>query len=529
MTEHTVIRRAGLLIPLFSCPSTRSWGIGEIGDVEPVTAWLGGAGLRVWQLLPLNAVAIGEQSPYAALSAMAIDPIYIEMAAVEDFAALGGEAALDATQAVALESVRHAPSVDYPHVRQLKGTALALAFDRFHAQEWRHESARAQQLAGFIASQRWWLDDYALFRAIADREPAGPWTAWPHGLRRRDRDAIAQTARDLARAVLFHQYVQWVAEDQWQSARMAARAHGVALFGDLPFMVGEHSADVWVRQAEFALDVSLGVPPDAFSDTGQDWGMPVYRWSTGETTGYQWQRARARRSADLYDGYRVDHLVGFYRTYGRPRDGGAPFFSPEGEQEQTALGEQMLRIFLASGADIVAEDLGVIPDFVRVSLERMRVPGYRVMRWERHWEQDGQPFRDPEEYPVCAVATTGTHDTETMAQWWSELSLADRERVSAMTSVQRLIGGRSLAGSPFNPGLRDALLEALIASPAAWFVAPIQDVFGWTDRINVPATVTPTNWTFKLPWPSDWLADVSEARERQQTLRGWCERYRRVP
>ena len=135
---------------------------------------------------------------------------------------------------------------------------------------------------------------------------------------------------------------------QWRQAR--EQAHGVALFGDLPFMVDGDSADVWARQDQFRLDVSLGAPPDAFSATGQDWGMPVYRWDVIARDDFRWLRERARRSADLFDGYRVDHLVGFYRTYGRPRDGGEPFFTPADEPEQVALGERVLAVFREAGA-----------------------------------------------------------------------------------------------------------------------------------------------------------------------------------
>jgi 4-alpha-glucanotransferase len=124
--------------------------------------------------------------------------------------------------------------------------------------------------------------------------------------------------------VIFYQYLQWLASSQWREARSAAGRHGVAVFGDLPFMVDCDSADVWARQHQFRLDVSLGAPPDAFSAAGQDWGMPVYRWDALAADDFRWLRDRARRGADLYDGLRVDHLVGFYRTFGRPRDGGEP-------------------------------------------------------------------------------------------------------------------------------------------------------------------------------------------------------------
>ena len=129
--------------------------------------------------------------------------------------------------------------------------------------------------------------------------------------------------------------------------------------------------------------------------------------------------------AALYDGYRVDHLVGLYRTFGRP-PGGEPFFNPSEEPDQTAQGETILGIFLESGAAIIAEDLGVVPDFVRASLTRLGVPGCKVLRWERDWHAPGHPFVDPREYPPSSAAMTGTHDTETLAGWWATAAIDER-------------------------------------------------------------------------------------------------------
>ncbi len=190
------------------------------------------------------------------------------------------------------------------------------------------------------------------------------------------RTALDEARTELARQILFYEYLQWLAGTQWKQARTAARANGVQLFGDVPFMVDLHSADVWTHQEQFELDRSVGVPPDAFSATGQDWGMPPYNWDAFAKSGFVWLHDRARRSAALYDGYRVDHLVGFYRTYSRPRAGeGEPVFSPVEENDQLALGEQVLAIFREAGSEIIAEDLGTVPDFVRASLKDLGVPG----------------------------------------------------------------------------------------------------------------------------------------------------------
>ena len=124
---------------------------------------------------------------------------------------------------------------------------------------------------------------------------------------------------ELDEDIRYRKYLQWVAGEQWAIAR--SRAKGVALLGDLPFVVSGDSADVWTRQDEFRLDVSVGVPPDAFSATGQNWGLPAYRWDVLTERDFPWLRQRGRRNADLFDGYRVDHLVGFYRMYVRPSSG----------------------------------------------------------------------------------------------------------------------------------------------------------------------------------------------------------------
>jgi len=514
-------RRAGLLIPLFSCASRASWGIGDIGDIAPMTAWLAAAGQGVLQLLPINEMAPGQQSPYSAISAMAIDPLFIRVPDVADFAALGGESSLAPGDREALAAARCAPHVQYPVVRRVKHTALRAAFDRFADADASRDNDRMRALRTFVSEQAWWVEDYSLFRALHAREGERPWTEWSIDLQRRDPGAIDRARRELAREVLFYQYLQWIAWQQWQQARRDA--HGVELFGDLPFMVDGDSADVWARQHQFRLDVSVGAPPDAFSSTGQDWGMPLYNWDVMTAEHFLWLRERARRSADLFDGYRIDHLVGFYRTYGKPKNGDAPFFTPGNEPAQTALGERLMDLFRSAGAKIVAEDLGTVPDFVRDSLARLGVPGFRVLRWERRWHDDGQPFRDPSEYPAVSVATSGTHDTETLVAWWRSASDDDRRKVAGLPTIRRVANGVDLAHADDSATTRDVLVEALYASASNLLLLPVQDVFGWTDRINEPATIAERNWTFKLPWPVDRLDEIPEARERRDQLRAWAD------
>jgi 4-alpha-glucanotransferase len=525
MTLHT--RHAGIMVPLFSIPSNRSWGIGEIADIPLVAEWLRRSGQDILQVLPINEMAPGQYSPYSAISAMAIDPIFISMREVPDFAELGGEEAIDEQSRDELAVARNTKRIDYAGVRALKDRHLARAFQRFREEEWEADTARARELRSYIDEQSWWLDEYALFRALHAKAGERPWTSWRPALQAAAGEEVVRAREELAGSVLYFEYLQWIAEMQWQLARQQSAP--VLLFGDLPFMVDKNSADVWANQDQFRLDGSVGAPPDAFSATGQNWGLPVYRWDVMRRNGFEWLQRRARRNGNLYDGYRIDHLVGFYRTYVFEEDGTAIFF-PEDEADQLELGEEVMRVFLGTGARIIAEDLGTVPDFVRESLKRLEVPGYRVLRWERHWKVPGQPFREPRKYPPASVATTGTHDTDPMAVWWETADEDERRGVGEIMRTGKLIPLDNDVGKmPFGDDVRDLLLQLLFDSGSNYLILPVQDIFGWKDRINLPATLSSDNWTYRLPWPSEQLTEQPLATERSERLRGWSRRSRRAP
>jgi 4-alpha-glucanotransferase len=222
----------------------------------------------------------------------------------------------------------------------------------------------------------------------------------------------------------------------------------------------------------------------------------------------------------------VDHLVGFYRTYVFPRDESKAFFTPLDEDDQLVLGETVLRIFADAGARIVAEDLGTIPDFVRESLARLEIPGYKVLRWEREWDEKGQPYRPPASYPPVSLATSGTHDTETMAEWFESLDAEERRKVLEASGVEEQLDARGVdreAPNEYSQQVRDALLTALYRSGSDFLVLPLQDVFGWRDRINVPASLGGHNWTWKLPWHVERLSAEPEAKARATALRQWAD------
>jgi 4-alpha-glucanotransferase len=192
----------------------------------------------------------------------------------------------------------------------------------------------------------------------------------------------------------------------------------------------------------------------------------------------------------------------------------------------------VLAVFREPGAEIIAEDLGVVPDFVRQSLARLSIPGYKVLRWEREWKTPGQPFRDPERYPPVSVATSGTHDTEPMAIWWEGAPRDERKAVLAISSVRRHLTDDDVADALDAPGLphplHEALLESLYAAGSNLLIVPIQDVFGWPSRINQPATINAENWTWRLPWSSDQLHTEPLAIQVRQQLAEWSQRHHRT-
>ncbi|HVY44455.1 MAG TPA: 4-alpha-glucanotransferase, partial [Minicystis sp.] len=433
-------RLAGVTIPLFSLRTPRSWGIGELADLPAFASWMKEeAGIGLVQILPLAEVSGGETSPYAALTAFGLDPTYISLSSVPELA--GQErAALGDAGVAELERVRAAPRVDYGRVRALKHRALGFAFRRFLADELARATPRAHRFLAFVDAERGWLEDYALFRALKDAHDGVAWWDWTRGVRDREPAALSRARMDLGDDVLFFEYVQWIAHESWWATREALRALGVEVMGDFPFMVGRDSADVWASRDEFKLEGAVGAPPDAFDEQGQDWDLPPYDWEKMRGDDFRWLRRRAGYTASLYDRFRIDHLVGFYRTYQRVReervgpDGKLVpgVFDPADEAEQIAHGERVVSAMIEAaaerGATLVAEDLGAVPPFVRASLAKLGVPGYKVLIWEK----DEHVFRDPKAYPPVSVACFGTHDTPPVAAWWASLEGAEREGFLAL-------------------------------------------------------------------------------------------------
>jgi 4-alpha-glucanotransferase len=356
-------RRAGLLLPLSSVRGNAG-DLGSYADAGRIADWLLTAGCTLWQLLPLNEVSPGQDSPYSASSSFALEPVYIDLNGVPDLDALAPD------EQAELARLRRDPRVHFARYRNVKRGALARAFRRFQHRERGTDRERAFQQ--FRREHAGWIEDWALYRALHE-ERQKSWRDWEPPLRDREPDALDRARARLREPIDELCYVQWIADAQWRAGRREANAKGVKVLGDLPFMVAEDSADVWGFQRFFRFDATVGVPPDAYSKDGQDWGLPVPRWEEMREAGDPWLHQRAERAAELYDAFRVDHVVGLYRTYARPIDKRTPFFIPADESRQREQGERILAL-LGEKAEVLAEDLGTVPDFVRASLAAQDYP-----------------------------------------------------------------------------------------------------------------------------------------------------------
>jgi len=490
-------RSAGILIPLFSLHTRSDLGRGEIGGLVPMLRWARRMGHRMIQLLPIDETASGEASPYSALSVFAIDPSYIALDKV------GGIS--ESMIARARHEAGAAGKSSRVEVRRIKLELLREAYRWFRGAGGDAERAA---LAAFEHRNAYWLADYAVFRALKEDFGWRPWQEWPAPLRDREPEALAAAERRLAAEIAMYRYWQYLADTQLQQARAAYAGAGASLIGDLAFSPGVDSAEIWANRDQFDQTRLVGAPPDAFSPAGQRWGLPMPDWERMRARGWPLVRARMRRARELYDIVRIDHVVGLYRTWNFGLDPGAPGrFTPAAESEQRAQGEAIIGALQeeAGTVGLVAEDLGLIPAWVRDSLRALGVPGYKVMRWER--EGQGNPedrFIAPANYPELSLATTATHDTETLAQWWREIGAAQRRLLLESFGIADRANPDD---QQLGEATLDAILEALYAAPSRLVVEPIQDLFGWTARINAPGTVGDDNWSWQLPAPIEELME----------------------
>jgi 4-alpha-glucanotransferase len=470
-------RAAGILLHPTSLPGR--FGIGDLGPMaERFLDWLASAGQTIWQVLPLGPTGHGA-SPYGALSAFAGNPLLISPEKLVD----DGHAPLSA-----LEEAPDFPAdrVDWERVREWK--------DRLSRRAWEQasESARVREdLEAFRSApeQRGWLADWARFAA---RNEVGPGAA----------------PDVLAAEIGYQEFLQLTFFHQWDRLHREARRRGIALFGDVPIYVAPGSVDIETHPDLFALDENgnaldvAGVPPDFFSETGQLWGYPLYRWDRMAREGYGWWIERLRAAFRMTDIVRLDHFRAFAAYWAVPAG------------ETTAVNGRWLpgpgrRFFNAvrrslGNVPLVAEDLGTITPDVRQLLAKLGIPGMKVLQFA--FSEADSPYL-PHRHVPNAVVYTGTHDNDTTRGWWGTLDSDSRARV------------RDYLGSA-GVEIEWDLIRAAYASVADRAVVPLQDVFslGSEARMNTPAEAE-GNWGWRAQ-EEDFVNDRNARLRRLAELTG---------
>jgi 4-alpha-glucanotransferase len=508
-------RLSGILLPLFSLRSRGDFGIGDFGSVDGLFEWMAAARQRLLMVLPLLPTAPNDSSPYSTRSAFGLNPLFIDLQALPEFI----DAGLSSDERRMLEEARGSRRIRYDLVFPLKRAVLRRAFEVFETRHWETGDARALEFRRWQEVQSAWLEPFSIFAAISADHHHRAWWEWPAPLRDRDPQALAAEKSRLSREVMFHAWLQWVAETQWEKVRAKARNKGILLCGDEPFIIGQDSADLWSNPRQLRRDARLGVPPDDFSATGQDWGLPYFDFAEMEKDGYAWLRFRARKAASYYDVRRVDHAVGYFRQWLRDEQNPIGRFVPSLEAEQKKLGERHFRL-LSEGAGIIAEDLGVIPKFVRATLLELGLPGYKVMRWAR---EDGA-YQDPHAYPRVSMVTTGTHDTETMREWWEAAAQWERDAVVRIFPELRALEPTV----EWTPAVHEALLAAAENATSDLCVIPWQDVLGTRDRVNLPGSIGDSNWSYRVDQTSEELLSHEETRRGAELIARLTEQGRRA-
>ncbi len=433
------------------------------------------------------------------------------------------------------------------------------------------------EFAAFAEAEKNWLDDYALFRALIDEEGGNVcWTWWraeyqnPKAARKAI--ATAGNGNAVTEKISFYKFVQWVAFSQWRNVRHHADEKGVELMGDMPFGVSRYSADVWSKGQLFDLHWSGGAPPEKYFQSdlftqkwGQNWGIPVYKWDAHLHEDFAFWRNRTKHVAEIFHYFRIDHVLGFFRVYAFPwlperngefvelseaeakklTGGELPHFIPRDDETpkncklNCADGTEYLKVILDAAGDscgVVAEDLGMVPDYVRPRLKELGIPGFTIPIFERV-EKD-RSFKTREQHEILSLVTLGTHDHEPvrtyyegLCRWWHGEN--GHEGWLEVKRLMKFLDWPEDQDPPaqFTPELHRRLIEILIECRPWLAVFMISDLLGVSQRFNEPGIAGDSNWSQRLALPLDayeheypynqaieWLDQALAASERGAAL-----------
>lgn len=471
-------RQAGILAHISSLPG--SFGIGDFGESSrKFIDFLSAAKQSLWQILPLGPVGFGN-SPYAPLSAFAIDPIYIDcLQLVADQWVTSDDVSEFYLSTLPDDRASWGPA------RDAKDAVLRRAFERFVVGS---NVEATSSFKKFCAQEEEWLTPVALFLSIKKNNDGQAWTEWGDEFRQYSTTTAKKMQKTFAVEIQFQQWAQWIANTQWLALRAYANENGIHIIGDIPFYSAMDSCDVWTEPGLYKLDKKLnathvgGVPPDYFSPLGQKWGMPVYDWAAMKKEKYDWWKKRLSRAAQLFDAIRLDHFRGFVQFYQVPA-----------KEENAKNGEWIdgpaggllkeLQSELSKFSLVIAEDLGIITQDVEKLRDELGLPGMKILQFGLESCDTTNTYLTHNYETTNSVVYTGTHDNDTTLSWLrSRPKRQDR-------FINRIVG----KDEPQVQVLE--MIRYAYSSVARIAIIPIHDILilGSSSRMNTPGTVV-GNW-----------------------------------
>ena len=459
------------------------YGIGSMGkDAYKFVDFLCKAGQTCWQILPLSPTGYGD-SPYQSFSIYAGNPYLIDLDSLIE------EGLLKKEEAEGVTWFADETKVDYGCLYENRGRLLELAFSRFTPDK---------AFDSFIAANPW-LDNYCLFMALKEHFGGVAWQNWPRELVHREESALNEYRQSLSKKLGYHAFVQYKFYAQWEKLRAYANAKGLRIIGDVPIYVPLDCADVWANPELFQLDEDCrptglaGCPPDSFSAEGQFWGNPLYNWQRMKDQGYAWWIERLAAAGHMYDIVRFDHFRGFESYWAIPADAAS---AAEGKW---VMGPGMDFISTVQrelpGLDFIAEDLGYVTEEVRKLQEDSGYPGMKVLEFAFDSHEEGNYL--PHTYPVNSVCYSGTHDNQTLKQWFEQALPGDRAHAVAYLGLNE------------GEGYIKGMIRGCMATVSRLAVVQMQDYLelGAESRMNSPG-ILGANWVWRAEagFDSDELA-----------------------
>jgi len=465
------MRASGILMHITSLPG--SHGVGTLGkNAFAFVDFLNKAGQTLWQLLPLNPTGYGD-SPYQSCSTFAGNPYLIDLDALIE------KGLLEKEEVAAVNWGDDPKKVDFGILYNNRFTLLRKACERFT-----DEAA----LQSFCGENSVWLSDFALYMALKGKYNS-PWYNWPETLKLRQADAIWQARQELKAEIRFYSFIQYLFFTQWQKLKDYAAQKDIKIIGDVPIYVPYDSVEVWVNPDLFQLNEAMepeavaGCPPDAFSEDGQLWGNPLYRWEAHKKDGFSWWLQRLSAAGKLFDVVRLDHFRGSEAYWS------VPYGDKTAKGGQWVKGPGMALIETVQKKlpelELIAEDLGFLTQEVLDLRDDSGLPGMKILgfAFDSREPSDYLPYN----YPVNSVCYTGTHDNMTTRQWFDT---APKEAVEYAAEYMCLNGKDDYVWG---------MIRTAMASCAKWAVVPMQDYLdlGAEARMNFPGT-TGCNWTWRM-------------------------------